>query len=104
VEEAINEVRSASGFRRTHEGIHDEVVCNQFPKLEVGDEYKVGKERRGPAKKYKISAGQWVVFLEQRSNPDFISLSEVNLELSKKNKYHHHLGTGGYKRQIPKWR
>jgi hypothetical protein len=48
--------------------------------------------------KYKISAGQWAVFLEQRSSPDFISLSEANLELSKKNKYRHHLGTGGYKR------
>jgi hypothetical protein len=24
--------------------------------------------------------------------------------LAKKNKYHHHLGTGGYQRQVPKWR
>jgi hypothetical protein len=39
-----------------------------------------------------------------RSNPYFISLSEANSELSKKNKYHHHLGTGGYKRQVSKWR
>jgi hypothetical protein len=37
-------------------------------------------------------------------NPDFISLSETNSELTKKNKYHHHLGTGGYKRQVSKWR
>jgi hypothetical protein len=40
----------------------------------------------------------------QRNNPEFISLSEANSELSKKIKYHHHLGTGGYKRQVSKWR
>jgi hypothetical protein len=65
---------------------------------------KFAKKDLDPTKKYKISAGQWAVFLEQRSSPDFISLSEANSELSKKNKYHHHLGTGGYKRQVPKWR
>ena len=37
-------------------------------------------------------------------NGGYISLSEANSELSKKNKYRHHLGTGGYKRQVPKWR
>jgi hypothetical protein len=36
--------------------------------------------------------------------PEFISLKEANSELSKKNKYHHHLGTGGYKHQVSKWR
>jgi hypothetical protein len=65
---------------------------------------KFAKKDLDPTKKYKISAGQWAVFLEQRSSPDFISLSEANSELSKKNKYRHHLGTGGYKRQVPKWR
>ena len=65
---------------------------------------KFAKKGLDPTKKYKISAGQWAVFLEQRSSPDFISLSEANSELSKKNKYRHHLGTGGYKRQVPKWR
>jgi hypothetical protein len=57
-----------------------------------------------PTKINKISVGQWAVFLEQRSSPDFISLSEANPELSNKNKYHNHLGIGGYKHQIPKWR
>jgi hypothetical protein len=42
-------------------------------------------------------------FLELRNNLNFISLSEANSKLSKKNKYHH-LGTCGYMRQIPKWR
>ena len=63
---------------------------------------KFAKKGLDPTKKYKISAGQWAVFLEQRSSPKFISLSEANLELSKKNKYHHHLGTDGYKRQVSK--
>jgi hypothetical protein len=50
-------------------------------------------------KRYKISAARWTVFLEQRSNPEFLAKSEANSELAKKNKYHHHhLGTGGYQR------
>jgi hypothetical protein len=84
--------------------MNDEATCNQFPKLEVWDEYKICKEKPRPDKKYKISEGQCAVFLEQRSSPDFISLSEANSELSKKNKYHHHLGTSGYKHQVSKWR
>ena len=51
MEEAINKVRSALGFRRTREGIHDEAVCNQFLKLEVWDEYKVCKEIPRPDEK-----------------------------------------------------
>jgi hypothetical protein len=65
---------------------------------------KFAKKGLDPTKKYKISEGQWAVFLELRSSPEFISLSEANSELSKKNKYHHHLGTGGYKHQVSKWR
>jgi hypothetical protein len=45
-----------------------------------------------------------VVFLEQRRDPAFQAKSEANSQLTKKNKYHHRLGTGGYQRQIPKWR
>lgn len=70
-------------------------MCHNVLKLEVQDEYQVVKQWLGPDKKYKVSIGQWPVFIEQRSNPDFISISEVNLELIKKNKYHH-LGTCGY--------
>jgi adenine-specific DNA methylase len=32
---------------------------------------KFAKKDLDPTKKYKISAGQWAVFLEQRSSPDF---------------------------------
>jgi hypothetical protein len=35
-----------------------------------------------------LHTDDWAVFLEQRSYPDFISLSEANSKLFKKNKYH----------------
>jgi hypothetical protein len=57
-----------------------------------------------PTKRYKITLGQWAVFLEQRREPVFLARSEANTELAKKNKYHDHLGTAGYQRQVPKWR
>jgi hypothetical protein len=65
---------------------------------------KFAKKGLDPRKKYKILEGQWAVFLEQRNSLEFIYLSEANSKLSKKNKYRHHLGTGGYKRQVSKWR
>jgi hypothetical protein len=43
-------------------------------------------------------------FLEQRNDPNFLVQSEANSQLAKRNKYDHHLGTGGYQRQVPKWR
>ena len=54
-------------------------------------------------KRYKISTGQWAVFLEQRSTKEFKDLSESNSELAKRNKYHHHLGTCGYQRKLAQW-
>jgi hypothetical protein len=65
---------------------------------------KWAKKGLDPTKRYKITVGQWAVFLEQRREPEFIAQSEANTELAKKNKYDHHLGTGGYQRQVPKWR
>jgi len=65
---------------------------------------KFAKRGLDPTTRYKISKGQWAVFLEQRREPDFLTLSEANSALAKKNKYHHRLGTGGYQRQVPKWR
>jgi hypothetical protein len=50
----------------------------------------------------KITEAQWKAFVEQKTSEDFLSKSEANSELAKKNKYHHRLGTGGYKRQILK--
>jgi hypothetical protein len=65
---------------------------------------KYAKIGMDPTTKYKISKGQWVVFLEQRNDPNFLVWSEANSQLAKGNKYHHHLGTSGYQRQVPKWR
>jgi hypothetical protein len=65
---------------------------------------KWAKKGLDPTKRYKITAEQWAVFLEQRRDPEFVAQSEANTELAKKNKYHHHLGTRGYQRQVPKWR
>jgi hypothetical protein len=56
-------------------------------------------------KKYpKIIAAKWKTFVEQKISEELLSKSQTNNELSKKNIYHHLLGTGGYKRAIPKWK
>ena len=56
-------------------------------------------------KKYpRIIAAKWKTFVEQKTSEEFLSMSQANAELAKKNIYHHHLGTGGYQRVIPKWR
>jgi hypothetical protein len=54
---------------------------------------KWAKKGLDPTKRYKITAGQWAVFLEQRNSDEFKALSESKSELAKRNKYHHHLGT-----------
>ena len=64
---------------------------------------KWAKKGLDPTKRYRISAGQWAVFLEQRSTEEFKALSESKFELAKRNKYHHHLGIGGYQRKLPQW-
>jgi len=57
---------------------------------------KWAKKGLDPTKRYRISTGQWVVFLEKRSTEEFKAVSEAKSELAKRNKYHHHLGIGGY--------
>jgi hypothetical protein len=64
---------------------------------------KWAKKGLDPTKRYKITAGQWAVFLEQRNSDEFKALSESKSELAKRNKYHHHLGTGGYQRKLAQW-
>jgi len=65
---------------------------------------KYAKIGMDPTTKYKITKGQWDVFLEQRNDPNFLAQSEANSQLAKRNKYHHHLSTGGYQHQVSKWR
>jgi len=56
-------------------------------------------------KKYpRITAAKWKTFVEQKTSEEFLSMSQANAELAKKNIYHHCLGTSGYQRAIPKWR
>ena len=56
-------------------------------------------------KKYRrITAAKWKTFVEQKTSEEFLSMSQANAELAKKNIYHHRLGTGGYQCAIPKWR
>jgi len=65
---------------------------------------KYAKTGMDPITKYKITNRQWVVFLEQRNDPNFLARSEATSQLAKRNKYHHHLDTDGYQHQVPKWR
>jgi len=51
----------------------------------------------------KIIVAKWKTFVEQKTSEEFLSKSQANSELAKKNIYHHRLGTGGYKHVIPKW-
>jgi len=56
-------------------------------------------------KKYpSITTAKWKTFVEQKTSEEFLSMSQANAELAKKNIYHHCLGTSGYQRAIPKWR
>ena len=54
-------------------------------------------------KRKNISATKWKTFVEQKTSEEFLSKSQANAKLAKKNIYHHHLGIGGYQRVIPKW-
>ena len=66
---------------------------------------KFVKKGLDATKKYKnITATKWKTFGEQKTSEEFLSKSQANSELTNKNIYHHRLGTGGYKRSVPKWR
>jgi hypothetical protein len=47
--------------------------------------------------KHGESQSSWLM-QKQRREPEFLARSEANTELTKKNKYHHHLDTCGYQR------
>jgi len=65
---------------------------------------KFVKKGLDTTKKYpKIPTTKWKTFVEQKTSEEFLSKSQANAKLAK-NIYHHHLGTGGYQRAIPKWR
>jgi len=58
---------------------------------------------RDPTSHYKISAAQWERFRELKTTEEALAKSKAASELAKRNKYAHHLGTGGYKAKEPEW-
>ena len=46
---------------------------------------------------YKILVAQWERFRELKTTEEALAKSKAVSELAKRNKYAHHLGTGGYK-------
>ena len=66
---------------------------------------KFMKKGLDATKKYpRIIVAKWKTFVDQKTSEEFLSMSQANAELTKKNIYHHRLGTGGYQHAIPKWR
>ena len=66
---------------------------------------KFVKKGLDATKKYsRITIAKWKTFVEQKTSEEFLSMSQANAELAKKNIYHHHLETSGYQRAISKWR
>jgi len=62
---------------------------------------KKGKE---PFDKWpKITPEQWREFKEQKTSEEFLAKSRNLTELREKNKYPHHLGSGGYPRAVEEW-
>ena len=43
-----------------------------------------------------ITRSQWEELVAQKTSPEALELSAHNTELAKRNKFHHHLGPGGY--------
>jgi hypothetical protein len=52
----------------------------------------------------KITEVQWKEFIQQKTNPKPLAISNEYSEMSKKNIYPHHMGSKGYIAKIPKWK
>jgi hypothetical protein len=50
----------------------------------------------------KITEVQWKEFIQQKTNPKPLAISNEYSEMSKKNIYPHHMGSKGYIAKIPK--
>ncbi|TVU06288.1 hypothetical protein EJB05_49493, partial [Eragrostis curvula] len=62
------------------------------------------KQDRVPSKYGNITAYEWNIFRAQKTSVDALELSARMLELNKRNKYHPHLGPGGYRAKVDEWR
>jgi len=95
-------------FLNGRQELAKEYVMKQLPISFRGYRHDMNKKwlqkGRDPTKRYPITEAQWACFCELRESEEFKAKSKAASALAKKNLYHHHLGTGGYKTQIPKWR
>jgi hypothetical protein len=52
----------------------------------------------------KITDVQWKEFVQQKTDPKALTISNEYAEMSKKNIYPHHMGSKGYVAKIPEWK
>jgi hypothetical protein len=52
----------------------------------------------------KITDVQWKEFVQQKTDPKALTISNKYAEMSKKNIYPHHMGSKGYVAKIPEWK
>jgi hypothetical protein len=52
----------------------------------------------------KIIEIQWKEFVQQKTDPKALAISNEYVEMSKKNIYPHHMGSKGYVAKIPEWK
>jgi hypothetical protein len=52
----------------------------------------------------KITGAQWKEFVQQKTDPKALAISNEYAEMSKKNIYPHHMGSKGYVAKIPEWK
>jgi hypothetical protein len=52
----------------------------------------------------KITEAQWKEFVQQKTDPKSLAISNEFAEMSKKNIYPHRMGSSGYVGKIPKWK
>jgi hypothetical protein len=52
----------------------------------------------------KITEAQWKEFVQHKTDPKALTISNEYDEMSKKNIYPHHKGSSGYVGKIPEWK
>jgi hypothetical protein len=52
----------------------------------------------------KIIEAQWKEFVQQKTDPKALAISNEYAEMSKKNIYPHHIRSKGYVAKIPEWK
>jgi hypothetical protein len=52
----------------------------------------------------KIIEAQWKEFVQQKTVPKALAISNEYVEMSKKNIYAHHMGSKGYVAKISEWK